>query len=210
MKRLRKFLIGLLCVAAVVALIVLLGSGAQDFRDKYQGTDLTAEVSGIGRSDTYEHYLLSHQDVPDASEAVEIDLASFTGDAEMTENGLYERDGGTVTFSFDIPKDAMYNIAIRYLTVDSRGVDMERALYIGGEVPFSGASTLRFSRLWKDAGAVNKDNQGNDIRPTQVELFAEQTAYCRDDMGYVDEPYRFYFAQGENTLSLEAIPSRHF
>ena len=82
---------------------------------------------------------------------------------------------------------------------------MERALYINGELPFDGAATLSFPRLWTDAGEVRKDNQGNDVRPTQVERFDWQQGYCRDDMGYVIEPYRFFFGAGENTLTLRAV-----
>ena len=36
------WLIGILCLAAVIALIVLLGGGTQDFHEKYEGVDLTA------------------------------------------------------------------------------------------------------------------------------------------------------------------------
>ena len=92
-----------------------------------------------------------------------------------------------------------------YLTVESRGIDIEREIAINGEVPFSGASTLCFSRLWTDEGAIRKDNQGNDIRPTQVECFEKQSAYCMDDMGYQTEPYAFYFNEGQNELTIRAV-----
>jgi len=72
-------------------------------------------------------------------------------------------------------------------------------------MPFAGAGTLRFSRLWTDEGEVRRDNQGNDIRPSQVEVFDWQKVCCQDDMGYITEPYQFYFEEGENTLSLKAI-----
>lgn len=75
-------------------------------------------------------------------------------------------------------------------------MDLERELRINGEVPFDGADTLTFTRLWHDGGEVRQDSQGNDIRPTQVEVFGEQTACCRDSMGYITEPYRFYFEAG--------------
>ena len=42
--------IALLCVAGVIALIVILGRGASNYRAKYEGVDLTADISGIGRS----------------------------------------------------------------------------------------------------------------------------------------------------------------
>ena len=87
--------------------------------------------------------------------------------------------------------------------MESRGVDVERELYINDVMPFAGADTLRFSRLWVDGGEVRKDNQGNEIRPSQKEKYEYQTAFCKDDMGYETEPYRFYFAKGENKLSFK-------
>ena len=83
-------------------------------------------------------------------------------------------------------------------------MDLERELRINGEVPFDGADTLTFTRLWHDGGEVRQDSQGNDIRPTQVEVFGEQNACCRDSMGYITEPYRFYFEAGESTVTLIA------
>ncbi|MBO2516734.1 MAG: ABC transporter substrate-binding protein [Clostridiales bacterium] len=161
---------------------------------------------------------------------------------------VYTGDKGAVTFTVNVEAAGFYNIRLDYLTVESRGVDVERVLYINGELPFTGASTLCFSRLWTDKvkqkavaedgtvyydaavtvsgdditvmkngtvvyegkGKVEEytvkiDNQGNEIRPTQVEVYDWQTAYCRDDMGYELLPYQFYFNKGENTVTLEAV-----
>ncbi len=204
-----RWLIGLGCAAAVIALIVLLGGGAQNFQSKYAGADLSGDVSGIGRSDTYDGYLSAHADALPGTEEVAVDLLAFEGDAEKREADgtecVYTADGSSVTWRATVPSAGLYNIRLEYLTVESRGVDIERELLVNGSLPFSGASTLCFSRLWTDSGEVRKDNQGNDIRPTQTERFDWQTAWCRDDMGYVTEPYRFYFEEGENTLTLNGV-----
>ncbi|MBR3741320.1 MAG: extracellular solute-binding protein [Clostridia bacterium] len=203
------WLIGIVCLVAVVALIVLFGGGAQDFHEKYEGVDLTADVSGLGREDTYANYLQAHADAPSGSAEAVIDIAAFEGDAELREeNGVpcvYTPDGSYVTWKVKVEQAGMYNIQLDYLTTASRGVDIERELYINGELPFSGARSLCFTRLWKDGAQVRQDNQGNDIRPTQVEVFDWQTVRCKDDMGYVAEPYKFYFEAGENTLSFKAV-----
>ena len=210
LKKYRGLLVFLLVVAAAIALIALLGGGSQSFEKKYEGADLTADVSGLGREDTYDGYLLAHADAKPADSAVEVDIAAFEGEGELRrdESGadcVYTPDGAETTWTVDVPQAGLYNLRLDYKTVESRGVDMERALYINGELPFDGAATLSFPRLWTDAGEVRKDNQGNDVRPTQVERFDWQQGYCRDDMGYVIEPYRFYFGAGENTLTLRAV-----
>ncbi len=201
----RNILIGVLAVAAVVLLVVLLSRDTGDFSSKYAGVDLSTDVTGIGRSNTYEAYMASHASDKEVTAEVPVDVLSFEGEATPQAEGLLTPDGSEVTWKVEVPKAGLYNIRLEYLTTQSRGIDIERELKINGEVPFSGASTLILSRLWTDAGEVQKDNQGNDIRPSQTEVFDRQTAYFRDDMGYQTEPYAFYFKEGENTLTLRAV-----
>ena len=250
-KRMVSLLVFLAVVVAIVV-IVKLGSAPDDYHAKYEGADLTVRVGEIGRDDTYEAYLQSHASESEGNEAIPIDVLAYDGDAKTDQDhpdSVYTADGSFVTWKVQVPEAGMYRLLIDYLTVDSRGVDMERELYINGEipfsgasqlcftrlwtdlynirldyltvasrgidierelringeVPFSGASTLCFSRQWTDAGEVRKDNQGNDIRPSQQEIFDWQQAYCKDDMGYVIEPYKFFFHEGENTVSLKAV-----
>jgi len=206
MRKKWRILVGILVVVIVVVAIVLLNGGTQSYHHKYAGKDLSTDVSGIGRDDTYDAYLKRHEGVPAGAETIEVDVAAFEGDGELRtdENGnpqVYAADGQYTTWTVNVPAEGMYTVQVEYLTVESRGVDIERELYINDELPFSGADTLRFSRLWVDNGEVRKDNQGNEIRPSQKEKFEYQTAFCRDDMGYETEPYQFCFKQGENKLS---------
>ena len=57
MRRIWRMLIGAACVVLIVVLIAVFGDGAQNFSAKYEGMDLTADVSGMGRSNTYDGYL---------------------------------------------------------------------------------------------------------------------------------------------------------
>ena len=216
-KKTWRILACILVAVVVIAALVLLGGDSQDFRKKYEGVDLSEDAEGFGRSDTYTNYLKLHEGVESGSEEIPVDVAAFEGDGtlENDENGnpqLLTRDGEKTTWKVNVPKDGMYTVRMEYLTVASRGVDIERAIYINDELPFNGADTLRFSRLWEDdknedgTSKLRKDNQGNDVRPSQVERFGQyQTAYCRDDMGYETAPYRFFFKAGENTITLEGV-----
>ena len=205
-RRWRNILIGVLAAALVITGIMLLSQSPADFRDKYEGTDLSTDVTGIGRSNTYATYLETHANDPIVTQEVSADLNVFEGQGgEICQDGVLTSEDSELTWKVNVPKAGLYNIRLDYLTTESRGIDIERELAVNGEVPFSGASTLCFSRLWTDEGTVRKDNQGNDIRPTQVERFEKQTAFCRDSMGFQTEPYAFYFHEGENTLTLRAV-----
>ncbi len=208
MRKKWRILVGILVVVILVAAIVLLNGDPQNYHDKYDGKDLSTDVSGIGRDDTYDVYLKAHEGVAAGTETIVVDVAAFEGDGvlQQDESGnpqVYTADGEYTSWTIDVPAEGMYAVQVEYLTVESRGVDVERELYINDELPFAGADTLRFSRLWVDGGKVRKDNQGNEIRPSQTEKYEYQTAFCKDDMGYETEPYQFYFAQGENKLSFK-------
>ena len=209
LKKFRGVLICLLCVAAVVVLIVALSGGTQDYHDKYKDADLTADVSGIERSDTYDGYLAAHQGAGTGTEPVALDITAYSGEGEIREEDgsvcVFTPDNAETAWKVQIPQAGMYTVLIDYKATPSRGVDIERELKINGQVPFAGASTLAFNRLWTDSGDVRKDNQGNDIRPSQTEVFDWQQVYCKDEMGYTVDPYQFYFDAGENELSLRCV-----
>ena len=184
-----------------------------DFRDKYEGYDLNADVEGTVREGTYTRYQNAHADAPYPDKDVEVPLPDYVsgenvevyGTYEGVDNALYTGEGSSVTWEVEIPESGLYNVCLEYMTVESRGVAIERALYINGELPFDDAANIAFSRLWQDGGEVRVDNQGNEIRPTQVETYEWQSAYCRDDMGYIAGPYEFYLEKGKNEITLEAV-----
>ena len=193
--------------AVVLALVLwfVLSGGVENYRAKYEGYDLSQQIGDIGRSSTYSLYLRAHEGAPDASSDVSIPLVTVDSDGVTAQkDGLLMQSGSSATFAVTVPETGFYNIRLTYRTEAARGVDLERELRINGEVPFDGADTLTFTRLWHDGGEVRQDSQGNDIRPTQVEVFGEQTVCCRDSMGYITEPYRFYFEAGESTVTLIA------
>ncbi|MCR5503052.1 MAG: extracellular solute-binding protein [Lachnospiraceae bacterium] len=209
----KKILITLIAVAVFVLVCVLLSlRKVETFEEKYAGTDLNREVAGMERVGTYSGYLLSHEGgkVLSGDTVVDVDLGSFEAEGEVAEaddfgeHALFTPTDSVVTFHVNVPESGFYRLFTEYLLPESRGVPAERCVYINGEIPFEDARNVTFTRIWTDGGQVRTDNQGNQIRPTQVEIYDWQEAFFRDDMGYQEEPYLFWFEQGENTIGLEA------
>ncbi|MBQ7955625.1 MAG: extracellular solute-binding protein [Lachnospiraceae bacterium] len=203
-------LIGGIAAVIAVALIVNNLTRVEDFHDKYEGTDLTVDAIGAVREGTYTKYLEAHADAALPQKDVEVDLLNYVSGEDVEAykekaGALYTASGSTVTWEISVPESGFYNVFMEYLTVESRGVAVERAFYINGELPFDDAGTMTFSRIWTNDGDVRVDNQGNEIRPPQVEVFDWQSSYFKDDMGYIVEPYRFYFEKGKNEITLEAV-----
>lgn len=203
--------VGVLAVIVLIAFLMSLRD-VEDFHDKYAGADLSTDVAGMERTGTYSGYLNEHADAARPAQNVEVDLYNYesTGDVEIYNDyvgeakALYAGAGSMVTWKVNIPQAGFYNIYLEYLLPESRGVAAERVVYVNGEIPFEGARNISFTRIWTDGGPVKVDNQGNEIRPTQVEVYDWQKSYFRDDMGYSIEPYMFYFEAGENEIALEA------
>lgn len=201
-------------IVTLIAVIVYIAShrGVDNFSDRYMGYDLSTDVEGMEREGTYTKYLAEHKDAICPAHNVDVDLFSYISAEDVEEykdyhdesRALFTGTESTVTWNVNVPESGFYNVYMEYLAPESRGVAAERAIYINGELPFENAINITFSRIWTDAGPVKVDNQGNEIRPTQKEYFGWQSAYFRDDMGYITEPYRFYFEKGENQLTLVA------
>ena len=175
----KKIGIGIAIAAVIVVAVLLVFSNkVEDFHDKYEGVDLYADVAGMERQGAYTGYLNEHAGAACPAGDIEIDLFSCTGEGmekmssyEGESNVLMTEVGSSVSWSVDVPEAGFYNLYMEYLLPESRGVAAERELLINGEVPFEDARNISFTRIWKDGGNVRVDNQGNEIRPTQVEYY---------------------------------------
>lgn len=212
-KKYKKILIviAVMIVIAIIAFILSL-QGAEDFHEKYAGTDLTRDVEGMERVGTYTGYLNEHADAHDMTCEAEIDLFDYASSGKVevytnyegTDKALFTDTDSSVSFHVQVPQTGYYNLYMEYLIPESRGVAAERGVRINGEFPFEDAQNITFTRIWTDGGEVKTDNQGNQIRPTQIEVYDWQSSCFEDDMGYITEPYRFYLEKGDNEITLEA------
>lgn len=210
----KSFYIILILVLAVVGYSIYVKIMNDRFEAKDVGATVTAaEAKGdIDRDDTYDVYLENHKDAIRPETEIKIDVLNYSAaegaekynEFEGRENVLLSQENGFVEWTVNVPEAGLYNMHFDYYPVESRGIDIERALYINGELPFVGADTLTFTRVWTDGGEIRKDNRGNEIRPPQIEAPRWVNTYMKDTVGYETEPYLFYFNQGENVIRLES------
>lgn len=126
-------------------------------------------------------------------------MATYESDAlETTSSGL-------ATWNFNIAQAGFYNIKIDYIPEVDGGASIERSFIINGEIPYRDLETVAFKRVWGDGGEVIVDITGNQIRPKQIEKPIKRSAYVKDEVGYVTEPYLVYFKAGPNTLTIKSL-----
>ncbi len=214
----KKKVIIIVAALVVLALIIfaILHKEPKDYREKYEGYDLSTDVEGTEREDSYINYLAKHANGSEpkvAGGAIEVPVVKYSSATnvkvldsyEGRNNVLYTDNDSSVSWEVDIPESGFYNLKMDYYATDSRGVAVERGILINGKLPFGDAGNMLFSRIWTDGGEKRVDNQGNEIRPMQVEVFDWQTGYFRDDMGYVTEPYKFWLEKGKQVITLNAV-----
>ena len=126
-----------------------------------------------------------------------------------TDNVLIHESNGQVSWTVNVEEAGFYNIYLNYFTVIGYSSSIERKLMINNKIPFAGADSFAFSRVWEDAdasydeeGNLKVDTNGNDLKPQQVENYTFRNSYFKDSMGYVTEPYMFYLEAGENEITL--------
>jgi len=207
-----RFLI-IVAVIIIVGVLIIVIAGRQDpdFSAKYAGFDLSG--ASTGRTNTYSRYMERHSDALAGQRDILINIFSWTSaqgvtaldDFEGEARVLRTEEVSFVEYTFNVEQSGLYFIKMDYFPLHSRGIAVERALHINGEIPFLGADRLSFQRVWGDGGNSRFDNQGNEIRPSQVEKPRWESAWFRDALGYITDPYAFYFRQGSNTIRLTGV-----
>jgi ABC-type glycerol-3-phosphate transport system substrate-binding protein len=192
----------------------MMGKEVVDYKNKYENEpNLLIDIGGLGRENTYGNYLEKHLNSQEAKTELVVLARSYSkgegvkilDNIEGISDVLLCDEASYVAWEIQVPESGLYAISLDYYAVSSRGADIERKFYINGEIPFTGADNLAFSRTWINKSEVKQDNQGNDIRPAQTDKPMWMEAYLKDDLGYYVNPYVFYFEKGANTIALEAI-----
>lgn len=106
-----------------------------------------------------------------------------------------------LTYAVQIDQPGAYQLAVKYYALPGKSKDIVFSLLIDGELPFKEASAISLSRVFKDAGEIRRDSNGNDLRPVQTEVFRWNEALLSDISGYYDDAFIFAFdTAGSKTL----------
>lgn len=171
---------------------------------------------------TYEDYIISFKDAvkPDCeitidaenylSSTAEVSTLTMVDEVDNHENsGLLCGDSGLVSWNFTVLQEGFYELSVLYYNIQGNGNEMERALFIDGEIPYSDAGNIVFSRTYTNDGEkIFNKISGNEVRRSQKEVHTWTYAPVRSSGGYHDSNLLFYLTEGKHTLSLKAISEK--
>lgn len=140
--------------------------------------------------------------------AILICLSSVTVSLSAVEaqNGFILKEGENKSISFSISEAAGYSVTVRYIAVKGRNVSPEIALSWDKECTGAENEIYGLPRIWTDVradGRFKKDDYGNELSPTSVEITKENTVTLMPQ----DENWSkgFNLTAGEHTLYLSML-----
>ena len=127
---------------------------------------------------------------------------------------IYTSENSLIEFEVDVKEEGFYNLSLEYYPVKGKNSAIERSVFIDGELPYSELALVTFYRIWEydadsyvgDNGSTQyiweKDNQGNDCKPSMKEKPEWVSGYMYDSDGYVTTPLSVYLTKGKHTVTL--------
>ena len=211
--------VAVLCAAALLLAAVPFSAFADEapLQPSEQGTLLTSTDSPYPE---YKQYISEHASIAVSSSDDAVVLSGAQGVAEEGQAQAladYTIEGtdiskkdvldwstgeGSVTYTFTVPKTALYNFSLTFLPPEN-GVNVELGLLLDGEHPFSETTSLKFTRDWVNVSdEFREDDKGNQIAPEQKLSGDFVSRLAEDNTGVNLEPFMFYLTEGEHTVTL--------
>ncbi len=222
-QKVRKIFIYCAVVLAVVLFFVL--------RSVLSNDTVVPGNADMMYSTDYGRYLSEVPDDARPDEVIKIaaaDYSSYTEDGlavtPETRSSFEGYDGesvltgetGEITYTFSVKKAGLYDLSLDYYPVEGKNSEIQRSFFLDGEQPYTELGIIQFSRVWttdvakeafdsgKDHVTWRKDNQGNDMKPTSIEIPEWITSYLYDNNGYITSPLSFYLTSGEHSITIKS------
>lgn len=129
--------------------------------------------------------------------------------------GIVTTESAIVEYEVMIEESGLYDVSFLYYPIDGKNAEIQRGIFIDGELPYRELSVIEFSRVWEvnvsgsheDQNGIEvknweSDNQGNHLKPTMIETPEWVNTYIYDSDGYVTEKLAVYLEKGEHTISI--------
>lgn len=180
----------------------------KDYLEQYPDTEYSDKTITVGAKDCVRY----EEDAQAATMTIYSDYEGKKGDSILTaENSLIE-------FEITVEESGWYQMSLTYYPVEGKNSDIERSIFLDGDLPYKELSIVTFPRIWHsvtEETKVNengvtekvweKDNQGNDVKPKSEEIPEWQTRCVYDKNGYIETPLLIWLEKGIHTISIVSV-----
>lgn len=139
-------------------------------------------------------------------------LADYEG---MEGNSVLTGEESLVEWVIEVDEAGLYDLSLLYYPCEGKNSAMQRAFFVDGQLPYNELALVEFNRVWingtfesytDETGVTlrqwDKDNQGNDLKPSPVEKPEWCSRGLHDSNGYISEELSIYLSEGQHTLTL--------
>ena len=195
-------------------LAFFIGFAATVFTTTVHASDLDvfhAALEDFHNRYRYSEFIIDHKNTPMPDSRYFIQVNDFISADNIT--GDYDGNGAVLTgeesfieWEIEISEAGLYNISVEYLNYPGKNSDIQRAVFINGQLPFLEAGLIEFPRTWVNAvDEIQVDNRGNQMRPSQIEAHLWGEKVINDPKNGYTEPLYFYLDKGINRIAFVSI-----
>ncbi len=177
----------------------------------------------IRASMSYKEYLEKYADAATDVPDVVIDFANPSKMGEGTKIETVEGEQAIVIgqdsfaeYTVNVEKSGFYVLNTRYLVPEGKPINAEASISIDGAIPYTEATTVTFTRIWKDAPyeegvKLNEyghmyDASGNELTPDTVGVYKWSDYVMHDNDYTTDADMRFYLEAGKaHVIRIELV-----
>ncbi|TAH69559.1 MAG: extracellular solute-binding protein [Anaerolineaceae bacterium] len=181
---------------------------------------------------SYNEYISSHEQIyPDTNiivpasdfvryeeDGIEVNPEIFMDYDGSLGSSVLTEDNALIEFDVEVKESGFYYPFLTYYPVEGKSSDIQRSFFVDGKLPYNEMALIEFYRIWKseidetyiddkDIELIDwrKDNQGNDLKPSSIEVPQWISSYCYDSEGYISNPLSIYLAKGKHTISMLSL-----
>jgi len=139
----------------------------------------------------------------------------YTDYEGMTGDSILSEEEALMEFEFKVSTSGFYYISLDYYPIEGKAGEIQRSIFIDGELPYEELAIVELSRVWVtdvtetyiDAHGVElknweKDNQGFELKPQTIEAPEWISTYIYDSNGYITSPLAVYLEAGTHTVTI--------
>lgn len=235
MKQCLKRSIAFILIATIVVASIRVNTSRTQAAAKVPHEEFEEIVRTYSINDTivdYKEYIASHEEIYPDTEIVipAANYVRYEEDGIEVSPKIYEDYGGSagdsvltgdnalIEFDVEVLESGFYYPFLTYYPVEGKSSDIQRSFFVDGELPYNEMALVEFYRLWKseadesyvDDNSIEvvkwrKDNQGNDLKPSSMEVPEWISSYCYDSNGYISSPLAIYLSKGKHTISMLSL-----
>ena len=105
-----------------------------------------------------------------------------------------------VGFSVTVPYDATYQISVSYKHAPGKGKGVNLGISVDGKYQYEALGNIVLPRLWQNETETQTDSNGNEIAPSQTEIFKWTTFDAMDSSGVITDPLKIALSKGTHSI----------